>query len=192
MNRIEGHEPSEFEEVDPFHHPLFPPQSQPEATPAPRARTVTPAAKAKAAPAESTPAGPESASVVKPAAKPAAKAKAKPAAASAAKPKCYRTGPRAARGEQPELAGGRVACAANRDRAGRRRGDRRSARVRSGARRDRRGHPHPCLLPVDRAPRPRGQRHRLLADRGTRAAARHQGKGLTAAGPPAVRHIMGR
>ena len=53
---------------------LPPQESQPEATPAPRARTATPAAKAKAAPLES-------------AAKPAAKAKAKPAAASAAKPK---------------------------------------------------------------------------------------------------------
>ncbi len=46
---------------------LPPQESQPEATPAPRARTATPAAKAKAAPLES-------------AAKPAAKAKAKPAA----------------------------------------------------------------------------------------------------------------
>lgn len=76
---------------------LPPQESQPEATPAPRARTATPAAKAKAAPVETTVAAPESAPVVKPGAKPAAKAKAKPAAASAAKPKPA-AAPRAARG----------------------------------------------------------------------------------------------
>ena len=66
---------------------LPPQESQPEATPAPRARTATPAAKAKAAPVEGTPAGPSPRPLRNPPPSRRPKAKAKPAAASAAKPK---------------------------------------------------------------------------------------------------------